>query len=465
MAAPSPHGSSAEDSTLFWLLFVAALYLGGSAALRYFEPETNFALGTLRYAQLYPFAYLGELIDRTTWLTWLKDGWFDQVLFAPAQKAVTWLETNPFSRMGAEQRDALATIAGRCLAALYLPMLLVLGSLLRNLRPDITYRGTQTLESMIWQSSDYWLASRQARHINPLELEGAEAAPPGPMPASEASTPPHLARCHHEPTGPAATESYLPLPPPTPLGAWSPALKPEEWLAGAGVTADPETKRFLPDDLRSCFHSQLGAPWTSFADLPLPARAIAAACAYYYAGRVQEGVDLLDDLALVFDVAGRRLGMAAAIRRDRAVLARIEAALHSPAAAALERIAAQHAFVPTALVRVLIESRASRGVLASASFLWLKAEDRRLWYVLNNAGGNAYHVECAAAMSHYKAELQMQRPIHAPVVRYAVVALELDYLDLAPARQAKREQRQPKPTPGALLRDVAQQIAAIDPNS
>lgn len=83
-----------------------------------------------------------------------------------------------------------------------------------------------------------------------------------------------------------------------------------------------------------------------------------------------------------------------------------------------------HAFETTAMIRALATAREEGGVLAPATFVWLRGYDRALWYPLNNLGRQAFHMEALGAMGHYKSEKLIDRPIVRPKVEGAVEALE-----------------------------------------
>ena len=123
-------------------------------------------------------------------------------------------------------------------------------------------------------------------------------------------------------------------------------------------------------------------------------------------------------------------------------LARIEGILGGPPGCRMLEIANRHAWQETAFPAMLSVARKDRGVLPSAAFIWLKSEDRPLWYILNNVGSEATMVEAAGAMSHFRAELQIGKPIRRPAVRQAARALLEDYLDLTPQRVAARRRRE-----------------------
>lgn len=91
---------------------------------------------------------------------------------------------------------------------------------------------------------------------------------------------------------------------------------------------------------------------------------------------------------------------------------------------AVQWVLKRHAYVYTVMATLLEMSRAE-GVLASAEFLWLKAVDRRLWYVLNMVGRATPFVESAGIYAHWLAEKKLQRALCTPVVNEAVKALDL----------------------------------------
>ena len=93
----------------------------------------------------------------------------------------------------------------------------------------------------------------------------------------------------------------------------------------------------------------------------------------------------------------------------------------------------QHAFVTTAMIRALDFARAEGGVLAPATFVWLRAHDRTLWYPLNNHGRQSVHTEALGATAHYKQEKRTQRPIPVPKVEDAVQTIS-EYMRSASAR-------------------------------
>lgn len=87
------------------------------------------------------------------------------------------------------------------------------------------------------------------------------------------------------------------------------------------------------------------------------------------------------------------------------------------------RAAGPHAYVITMMASML-EAARTDGVLATAEFIWLKAVDRRLWYMLNSVGRKTAFPEVAGPFAHWKVEKRLRRPLKVPVVDTAVNALE-----------------------------------------
>ncbi len=77
----------------------------------------------------------------------------------------------------------------------------------------------------------------------------------------------------------------------------------------------------------------------------------------------------------------------------------------------------------TAMLGALKWARDNGGVLAPAQFLWLRAEDRSLWYPLNNLGRRAFHSEGAGAMAHFMAEEAAKKPLPIPRVDTCIITL------------------------------------------
>ncbi len=86
----------------------------------------------------------------------------------------------------------------------------------------------------------------------------------------------------------------------------------------------------------------------------------------------------------------------------------------------------QHFHVLTVLGRLLEMSR-DDGVLATANFVWLKPENRRLWFFLNNMGRRSSWSEISGPWYHYNYEKAIKRKIPSPMIRGSVEALDLAF--------------------------------------
>ena len=345
-------------------------------------------------------------------------------------------------------REALDA-AGRCAAALYVPVLLWLGTFGRNRRADMAHRRSHTLESMIQVQSGIWRTSRIARHANPLrEPEICAVGIARACLAAERALP--CARGFGALAAPTAA--------PIEAGRWHRALRPEEWLLATGLCRDrarleearragwdcaPESlearerwRTVRLESIREMLARQLRAPWTGYGALRPCHRALAAVMALCHAHDVAAGNALLGDLGLLCDaIRARPGGMDRAIARSAALSARIERALSGAPGAGLLGVAESHGWVESAFPAMLEAARTDRGVLPAAAFVWLKPEDRAMWYILDGVGSDAVAVEAAGAMAHLRAERQAGLALRIPAVAEAARALKEEYLDAADERR------------------------------
>ena len=199
---------------------------------------------------------------------------------------------------------------------------------------------------------------------------------------------------------------------PAKLPLFAEALSPEEWTAFNKIPAtDGKIDR---EPMEEAFRLQLGEPWKGPKKLKNYQQVLLAAFALKSARKRKEADDLLGDLALCWNHKGGLKLDGSLISKARKVLRN-----NSISGDILARCN-RHAFVTTALLGALDHARTEGGVLAPAQFLWLRGHDRTLWYPLNNLGRQAFHAEAAGAMSHYRAEKQVQRPIPKPMLKDAV---------------------------------------------
>lgn len=216
-------------------------------------------------------------------------------------------------------------------------------------------------------------------------------------------------------------------PVPVELPMFSEALGPEEWLA---FTENP-----MPDgkvdkhDAYIDFAKQLGPRWQGPSKLA-PFRQILLACFCLKTARKRtDSDDMLGRLAMCWS---HDKGLE--LSKDKKLLSDARKILkNKDLAQKTLSNCNQHAFQNTALIRALETARSEGGVLAPATFVWLRAHDRVLWYALNNLGRQVFHMEAMGAMAHYKHEKRTQRPIPRPKVEDAVESIA-EYMESDRAR-------------------------------
>lgn len=204
-------------------------------------------------------------------------------------------------------------------------------------------------------------------------------------------------------------------PVPADLPPFAEALSPEEFVAYHAIPTLTD-RRIDEAAAARAFAQQLGAPWRGWKYMKPYRQVLLAAFALKSVRKRDESDIMIGDLAMCwkngkFSLDGKLLRQARAVLRNEKLSGKI-----------LQKCN-QHAFETTALIRGLATAREEGGVLAPATFVWLRAYDRALWYPLNNLGRNAFHMEALGAMGHYKAEKMAQRPVVRPKVEGAVQSL------------------------------------------
>ncbi len=214
-------------------------------------------------------------------------------------------------------------------------------------------------------------------------------------------------------------------PVPADLPLFAEALSPEEWIAYHQIPT--YTNREI--DQRAAIHAfskQLGRPWRGWMALAPHRQLLLAAFCLRAARKRSESDDMLGEIACCWNkgtlkIPGSLIRKARGILRNRNLSEKV-----------LQKCN-MHAFETTVMIRALLTAREEGGVLAPATFVWLRGYDRALWYPLNNLGRNAYHMEALGAMCHFKAEKLLQRPVVRPKVEGAASSLA-DYMKSFKAR-------------------------------
>ena len=468
----NPNQGNSDDEQLIFLvvstIICGLLYVG----YLYLQEEISAMAGAIAWLHIKPIAMLINLIPATLELPWIGN-----FLFGKVATANKFLEQGNFAYMTPQDRRYVLAAAGLCALPIYLPFMLYVGMAGRKFRPDVIYKTAYSLDQMIWTQSEHWLTSRNARHINPLKIPEVSAG--------------FLARGVVEKTAKRKTkhknigEMIRLAPEIIAPAAWHRAMRPEEWLVANGLCMDHQqinsaiSKNWkYPDRLlesRDKWHDltletlmealagQLKTEWHGFSTLRPCHKALCAVMCLFYNYNITEGNILLNDLGGINDsIRGKPGGMDAAITAENNFLDRINKILNGQPGTQMREIADKHAWLESAFPAMLTHARKDRGVLPAAAFLWIKAEDRRLWYILDNVGSEAVMIESAGAMAHFRAEHQIGTPIYRPAVYQAARALLEDYLDMTPERIiARHDKKERGKTAGeritALLHQNAEQ--------
>ena len=222
------------------------------------------------------------------------------------------------------------------------------------------------------------------------------------------------------------------------------AFSPEEWLSFHRVPV----VNGIPDAeaVRRALVLQLGPRWRGLADLPPHTLALFAAFALKGVQQREASDEFLGKLATCWSLKD-------GFQLTPQLLAEVKRIVNDPdiGGRALE-VANNHAYRTTALLGVLKWARFMGGVLAPAQFLWLRAQERSLWYPLNNLGRRSFLTEGAGAMAHYMAEAAAQKPLQVPRVDTAHKAMQKYVSDnsrttvVVPPREAPKSRRTVKTT-------------------
>ncbi len=214
---------------------------------------------------------------------------------------------------------------------------------------------------------------------------------------------------------PSKSGRILGDPVPDKLPIFAEALSPEEWITWNRIPL----VNGIPDreTARRAFIRQLGPRWNGIFSTPVYMQALLAAFALKGAQKREQSDDFLGKLALCWSPES-------GFRPTAELLAEIRSILKDPKIGGrLAQVMDRYAWRTTAVLGALKWARDNGGVLAPAQFLWLRAEDRALWYPLNNLGRRAFHSEGAGAMAHFMAEEAAKKPLPIPRVDTCIVTL------------------------------------------
>jgi intracellular multiplication protein IcmP len=364
------------DSVAF--LGAAFLFIAGWAFWHFFHQPVTDMFGALRHFEL---VLISKVVHDQAASRYIV-GWRDYLAHHPGQN-LRWVDIR-----------ATTTITGHYLRYPVAAILLLMAyfAVFRTARSS--YKHTYTLDKLIAVQSKVWPVISPIVKFNP----GADNA--------------------RDPESHDQIPSELPV--------FAEALSPTEWLRFHRIAPYDSAEHERSNDPMDrdaafyAFSEQLGPRWRGAISLPWHQKGLFAAFALKAARKREEADTLLGELAMAADP---KKGMALALRPK--LKRRIMAIINDPAlGGAADKIAARHAYVAPAMMHLLEYARERGGVLAPASFLWLRGADRALWYPLNNMGRQSFHTEAAGAIAHLNAEKAARTPLFSPKVMAAVDTLE-----------------------------------------
>lgn len=196
---------------------------------------------------------------------------------------------------------------------------------------------------------------------------------------------------------------------PEKLPLFSEALSPEEWITHNKIQI--QGNQIDANQTYQALMKQLGKRWQGPEKLPLYAQGLYAAFALQHA-RKRKGPgsceELLGEMSLSWSPE-------TGFNPSSKLKSKIQKIIKDPKiSGAIRKYADLHAYETTALLRCLKRARDEGGVVAPATFLWLRGVDRALWYPLNNLGRRSYHAEATGALVHYTNELIAGQKIPTP---------------------------------------------------
>lgn len=443
-------GGNRGSSDTIWVIFMfMAVIFAMMVLMDKFYWAFNAFYGAVAFVYVYPVGKMAEFMPFLMDIPIIGD-----LLFVPCVESVRVLSEGGFSYLEPGPfRAYVMSAAGRVAFLIYGPILLRAALTETNVHVDQFYRKKHSLESMIREQAKTFPVIRMFKSLNPIET-------PDLTPKDFASGAMRQMNSSAGGAGDLVSGTKVMLR----ASGFTRALNPEEWLVSNGLVLDPEeyhklTSGLFPAEDRSFYFSknwedlsiasisevledQLVNPWRGPEKLPHHLRALFAVMVMFYSYNRKGGDAMLADLGKMAERSALEgVRMSELIRNDEGMMATIGRMISSTEGQQMIHFGNGHAWVESALPTLLRRARFERGVFASASFIWLKREDRAAWYILNATGNDAVNIEAAGAMAHNRAELDFRSPLAVPHVYQAARSVLHDYLDCHPERLAARKRR------------------------
>lgn len=172
------------------------------------------------------------------------------------------------------------------------------------------------------------------------------------------------------------------------------------------------------------FASQLGPRWDGWQSLPPFEKALYAICCIQAASKQKEAQKLIDQIGMSFKMGNycRKTGEFSS--ECTADFSDVDKLLekYAKTPGCLE-ISKKHFHRYSVLIETLAFAR-TRGRLMHSNLLWVKWVNRTLGYGIIQLGGQAPYWEAAGIFAHMQSEKAAKKPLAAPHVAGAVLALE-----------------------------------------
>ncbi|MGJ3493702.1 intracellular multiplication protein IcmP [Piscirickettsia salmonis] len=191
-------------------------------------------------------------------------------------------------------------------------------------------------------------------------------------------------------------------------GSWKMALTPLEFMKANNLLDD--NKKVNEGLAKEIFINQLGKAWINKDELTEIEKATFGILAAFSCYKRQEAEKAANEISMSSQNKSLNLTLALGLFSKFST------------ADSVEKVIASHQYVYTVFSSLLEEARQS-GIVSTALFLWLKSQDRSLWYCLNNVGRQAVFIEGAAIRSHWLAEKALGNPIEVPMIDKAISGL------------------------------------------
>jgi len=199
----------------------------------------------------------------------------------------------------------------------------------------------------------------------------------------------------------------------------------------------PEKRKLLPPnnhvffDITKCdelMRAQLGDLWVSLHSLDRPVKILTISFMLMACGgsHIKKGRQLLEMLARKSTAKHSKEDFNKVILHQKLWTLNRTANKYYKGIkdeAIINDIMSRHTYTYTVIIALLVEARRRYGKVPPCEFIWLRLQNRTLWYVLHAIGGNVPWTEGAAAYAHYYTEVEVGAGVKEACHQPATIAL------------------------------------------